>query len=47
MLNAKSKILNLLEKIIKKDENAFIIFLGDHGPHLIKIKFIFKLSKIF
>ena len=33
---AKSKILNLLEKIIKKDENAFIIFLGDHGPHLIK-----------
>ena len=32
---AKIKILNLLEKIIKKDENSIIIFLGDHGPHLI------------
>ena len=33
---AKKKILNLLNYLIKKDKNSIIIFLGDHGPHLIK-----------
>ena len=33
---AKKKILTLLEKIIKNDENAIVIFMGDHGPHLIR-----------
>lgn len=33
---AKKKILTLLNYLIKKDKNSIIIFLGDHGPHLIR-----------